>query len=385
MNNLGRIMILLTILLLVFCFHSTRAERTALTAAHPETPLDKAWNDAVDPELSIEAGGSLSSIMRLAYADLDLPGMESTWSRLVRETISLNEGLVANPDPADLHDPAANRVEPGTLLNLPAIVMVEEGDMGIGRVLVRLNPKLKGNGRALIGAIKATIIANADLIRKADVSQLRNGRFNVIVVGDVLILPPDVMPHTPARNPVQPPAMVAHEPAAAEAAIPSMDAAMEETAEQVAAVVGTVPEKTVAQAETAPAAENEAAVAAPLAGQPYPAIAGTTFNGPIGLTARETRIRIVPPEGPKSLQAVHFLYAYLFAGFAFLGLLVILVTRWVERDDEFRAQVDLFFTAAVFLITLGRVRRKPAIERAGEKERLALPDPDGKQEHSNPA
>lgn len=409
MNNLGKITIFLIILLLIFCFNTTRAERTELAAALPETPLEKGWNDAVDPGLSVEAGGSLSSIMRLVYADLDLLRKESTWSRLVRETIALNEGLVANVDPAELHDPAANRVEPGTLLNLPAIVVVEEGDTGIGRVLVRLNPKLKGNGRALIGAIKVTITANADLIRKTDVNQLYDGRFNVIVVGDVLILPPEVMPHTPARHPVQPLAMVAEKPADAEAAIPSRDEMLEETAEQVAAVVEPVPEQieaapmefepvaivnekssesapvesvAMAQTETAPVAETEETSAAPLDGTPFAVIVGEAFEGPIGLTARETRIRIVPPEGPKSLQAVHFLYAYLLAGLAFLGLLIILVTRWFERDREFRAQVNLFFTITVFLVTLGRVRRTPTIEDTEEEEkRLALPDPGSPHPH----
>ncbi len=477
MNSLGKITVLLTILLLIFCYHATRADRTELTTL-PEKNLDRTERIAKEFGLSIEAGGSLASIMRLTYSDLDLQKMESTWTRLLRETIALNEGLVANANPAELHDPAANRVEPGTTLQLPAIAAVEEGDTGISRVLIRLNPKLKGNGRALIGAIKATINANADLIRKADVNQLRDGRFNVIVVGDILILPPDVLPHTPAHHPVQQPAMVAKkttenatlptseekleetahqeaavvvtepeeteatlptgeekpveiasqvaasvlpepeeteatlpageekpveiagqvaasvlpEPEETEATLPAGEEKPVETAEQVAAVVESLPE----QAEAAPLEMEPVAVAhvdtddpadPPLIVEPFPVIAGSKFEnpigptGPIGLTAWETRRPAKPVKKTDLLAGGNLLLAYLLAGLALLGLFVILLVRWLERDSVFREQFNLLFGAAVFLITFGRVRIKPLVEvTAEDKDRLPIPDQEGKQE-----
>ncbi len=433
MNNLGKFTIALTILLLIFCYHATRAERTELTTPLPSTTPHQNESNAAEFGLSVEAGGSLSNIMQLAYPDLDLWHQESTWARLVGETISLNEELIANPDPARLHDPTANRVEPGTVLQLPAIAVVEEGDVGIGRVLIRLNPELRGNGRALLGAIKATIAANDGLIRKTDVNQLYDGKYNVIVVGDVLVLPPEVMPREMIHHQAQPHTKVAEKTAAAEAALPSTEEKVEETAEQVAAVVETEPEVTepvVPSGEEKPeeiavqvaaivlpepdetepvmpageekpeeTAEQVAVVvlpepdeteSAPLDGKPFPAIAGSTFQGPIGptgpigLTTWETRRPAKPVKKSDLLSAGHLLLAYLLAGLAFLCFLVILITRWIERDMKFRAQVSLLFSVATFLITFGRVWREPAVE-VTEEDFLALPDPAGKREHSKPA
>jgi hypothetical protein len=435
MSNLGKITVSLTILLLIFCYSATRADRTELTVTLPPETLHQIESNSAEFGLSVEAGGSFSSIMQLAYPDLDLGKEESTWARLVRETISLNEGRVTNPDPARLHDPSANRVEPGTVLQLPAIAVVEEGDTGIGRVLLRLNPELRGNGRALLGAIKSTIAANADLIRKTDVNQLYDGRFNVIVVGDVLILPPEVMPREMIHHEAQPHAMVAEKTAAAEAAMPSTAETVEEAAGPVAAVAEPEVVKTVEASPPTTETVEEAAgpvaavvepelvktveasppitetveeaagpvaavvepqpeqnAAAPRDGEPYPAIIGEAFNspiapaGPIGLTAWETRRPAVPVKKSIRLAGAHLLIAYLLAVLAFLGGLVILITRWLERDRKFKAQVSLLFSVAVFLITLGRVWREPAVEPTKEgTDRLALSDPEGQQEHSNPA
>ncbi len=525
MNSLGKITVLLTILLLIFCVHASWAERTELTTTLPGKNLDRAEKTAKEFGFSIEAGGALSSIMCLAYSDLDLPKMESTWTRLLRETIALNEGLVANTDPAELHDPTANRVEPGTTLQLPAIAAVEEGDNGIGRVLIRLNPKLKGNGRALIVAIKATITANADLVRKADLNQLRDGKFNVIVVGDILILPPEVLPSTPAIHPVQQPAMVADtaaeiaplptgeekpveiadqiaaivlpepdeteaplptgeekpveiadqiaaivlpepdeteaplpageekpveiadqiaaivlpepdeteaplptgeekpveiadriaasvlpEPDETEDPIPTSEEKLVETADRIAAVVEPVPEQTEDPIpaseekleETAvlvaavvepvpeqtedpiPASEEKLEETAelvavviepePLDAEPYSAIIAEVFDGPIGLTAWETRRPAKPVKKTDLLAGGNLLLAYLLAGLALLGLFILLIVRWLERDKVFREQFNLLLTALVFLITFGRVKRTPLEWTEEEKDPLAIPD-----------
>jgi hypothetical protein len=351
---------------------------------------------------------------------------------------------VANADPAELHDPTANRVEPGTTLQLPAIAAVEEGDNGIGRVLIRLNPQLKGNGRALIVAIKATITANADLIRKADMNQLRDGKFNVIVVGDILILPPEVLPSTPAIHPVQQPAMVADtaaeiaplptgeekpveiadqiaaivlpEPDETEDPIPTSEEKLVETAVMVAAVVEPVPEQTEDPIPTSeekleetavlvaavvepvpeqtedpiPASEEKleetaVVVAAvvepvPLDAEPFSAIIAEVFDGPIGLTAWETRRPAKPVKKTDLLAGGNLLMAYLLAGLALLGLFILLIVRWLERDQVFREQFNLLLTVLVFLITFGRVKRTPLEWTEEEKDPLAIPDHEGKQE-----
>lgn len=391
MRKISRITIFLTILLPIFFFRPSKAERGKAEAVLPVTGiasiLQEDLDAAIDPGYLIESGGSLSSAVRRAYAQVDLPLQESTWIRLVRETIALNKEVIVNPDLVDLQNPTANRIEPGTVLTLPAITIVEEGDTGIGRVLVRLNPELKKNGRALLSAIEATIAANAGLIRNTDAGQLYDGRYNVIMVGDLLILPPEVRPHRVEQLPVQPPSTVAEVLPAARTEIAAQEippAALEQLA-PVQVSESAAPETIAAPVTRAPAAveapEPVTAAAALdtelgpqqdgtlfIAGEPFPAIIAEPFQGPIGLTARETLVREVPAEKPGDDKGVRFLYAYLLAGLAFLGMLVIAITRWFERDREFRAQVNLVFTGIVFLATLGRVRRKPAVESTEPEE-----------------
>ena len=522
MRLFGRCTVLLTVLLLLFCFRTIRADRSEL----PPITVDYHLAAPAEPRYSFGKGGSVASAVNQAFAHLDLDRQEATWSRLVREALNMNTGLVANPDAADLHGPAANRVSPGTVLTMPAVSVVQDGDKGVSHVLLRLNPELRNNGRAMIRAIKATITANADLIRNADPDELYDGRFNVIQAGDVLILPPEVMPEEiplpetriadeplvePTRpvEPEPPAVIVAAEPpepeplTPAEPEPPTVITQAETTAPEPAAPAPVVespepvviaasrtvepdpwfpepkeplvvaeaetpehepwfteprepvvtaraetvepepwfpePKQPVAVAEAAtpepvseeqpplfeapeappavaaveaapeerpaePAAEMAAALTEPAgeavidptatvaglvekpASEPFPAMTELEFNGPIGLTAGETKDRFIPEDKPWTASATHLLYAYLLTGLSLLGGLVIFITRWLERDRHFREQLNLLLAPVVFLLTLGRVRRRTVIDATvKDTDPAAVPQQDSKQEHHGSA
>jgi hypothetical protein len=479
MRLFGRCTVFLTILLLLFSFRTIRADRGEL----PPVTVDYHLAAPAEPRYSFSRGGSVASAVNQAFRHLDLDRQESTWSRLVRETLTMNEGLVANPDAADLFGPAANRVGPGTVLTMPAVSVVKNGDKGVSHVLLRLNPELRTNGRAMIRAIRATIAANADVIRNADPGELYDGRFNVVQAGDVLILPPEVMPEempptetriadeTLAEPPKpaepEPPAVIAAaeppepgprpkapeaeqpepaEPAptviaeaeAPESVSPAPAPVVEtpEPAEPQAPVTVAAtrmpepdpwfpePKRPVAIAEvetsepatpvqlplfdapetppsvaaTGPAGEAVIAAAAPAeepageraidpaATEPYPALTELEFNGPIGLTAGETRDRFVPEDKPWTASATHLLYAYMLTGLALLGGLVLFITRWLERDRQFREQLNRLLAPLVFLLTLGRVRRRTVIETPVKgTDPATVPEQDATRSHHGPA
>lgn len=507
MRLFGRCTVFLTVLLLLFSFRTIRADRGEL----PPVTVDYHLAAPAEPRYSFSRGGSVASAVNQAFAHLDLDRQESTWSRLVRETLAMNEGLVANPDAADLFDPAANRVGPGTVLTMPAVSVVREGDKGVSQVLLRLNPELKTNRRALIRAIRATITANADLIRNADPGELYDGRYNVIQAGDVLILPPELMPEemplpgtriaheTLAEPPKpaepEPPAVIAAaeppepeplpkapaaeqpeavepeptiiaevettEPAEPQAPVtvaatrmpepepwfpepkqpvaivgaetpgpetwfpepkrpvaiagtetsepatpvqlplfaepqapPDAAATVEAAAAEhpaesatgmAAAVTEPAGETFIAQATPAEEPAGETAID-PAATGPFPAMTELEINGPIGLTASETKDRFVPEDKPWTASATHLLYAYMLTGLALLGGLVLFITRWLERDRHFREQVNLLLAPLVFLLTLGRVRRRTVIDTTvKDTDPASVPEQDATRKHHGSA
>jgi len=556
MKRTSSVTIVITAFLASTCFISTRADRTDLTAALPSAGVGR-------PSAH---GEPLFDTIRRAYAGMDLPIRQRTWDRLVREAITLNGGLVQSPDLVEPRNPAANHVAEGTELQVPAVIAVREGDKGIGRVLLRLRPELKKDRRALLRAIRATIAANADVIGNADVDQLVDGDYNVIQVGDLLVIPEDVMPamsappaeatpvmvaeipealepepdvaevpvvtlidkpvddedqaapaavveverpvvvepahmpvppelipaeelalfgiigseasgpvftvdatmplapalpapelvetaepvikepavmaeaeppvaEEPATMPVPPgmvpveqtslagiidtaaaepvftaaatmplaPALTAPEPTETPEPVieePTIAAVVEEPVAEETAVVAEVAEPVIEEpavaavieepvveqpltmAEVAEPVSEPAEPAKPEQPMPFSAVTSVQPSGPIGLTARETRVFGEQEKEVSKLTGTHLMLAYLAAGLAAFGFLVLLVLRWLERDKAFRAQISLLIGVSIFLITFGKVKKLPAVDwKDGEEDSAALPETEAKQEN----